>query len=194
MRAATSIKSCQPVAPVSFRSNQPRKFKERFDGAGVLPKGLKSGLISILGGCRPALGRGGEMDAGSNAEFAQSPAHCSVNDGINSPFVLKLNLSFRRVNIDVDLLRVDFKVNQVHGEMTLRQQILEGNGYCMVEVGTFDKSLIDEKELFTTSFFSHFRLAHKTCYRHYIRMFFDRDKFLVVFRAEHVQDALSLRA
>ena len=109
---------------------------------------------------------------------------------INDLFIFKFYFLFCRVHIHIHLLRVKVNKKHIHRETVFGNHFLVGIHHCMIQIGAFNKAVVDEKILITSGFLSRFRLTHKTINVHVISFFFYSNQFCIVIIAQQLKNPL----
>src|SRR5690606_2508928 len=81
------------------------------------------------------------------------------NHAVNGPFILELDFRFGRMDVDIDMGRIDVEKENIKRMLVWGYQRFIGIGYRMVQVIASYITVIYEKELIPPAFFSLLRLA-----------------------------------
>ena len=94
------------------------------------------------------------------------------------------------MNVDINILRVYFKVEEVRHLFSLRNQTVEGRHHRLIEVRMLHISAIDEEELVNTLLAGSLRLANETGNLTHGGFYIHRQQLMIEALAENIQDAL----
>ena len=106
-------------------------------------------------------------------------------------FVLKLDFGLRRMDVDINILRVYFEVEEIRNLFSQRNQTVEGRHHRLIEVRMLHISAIDEEELVNTLLAGSLRFTDETGNLAHGSLDIHRQQLMIESLAEDIQDALA---
>ena len=103
----------------------------------------------------------------------------SPKERIDGPLVVKSDLGLGRVDVDVDARRVDVEVKEIARVVPFGDQALEGGENGTGQIGTLDKTTVDEQELLASLGTGILGLVNETADLDNVGVFLDRDQLVV---------------
>ena len=94
--------------------------------------------------------------------MTQRALHRCPYDGVNRPFVFELDLGLGRMDVHIDLSRIDFEVQPIGGIRFPGKEGLKGIRDRMVEVTVLDETTVDKEILLSAGLTRKLGLTNKT--------------------------------
>src|SRR5690606_14464206 len=101
-------------------------------------------------------------------------------------FILKLHFCFLRMNIDVNLTRIQLQIQEKCGNISGKQQAFTGFLKRFIQIRASEKPSIHKKKLFTTHFFGTVRFCYVTVQFYPTQIFVKRNETCSQFPAENL--------
>ena len=135
-----------------------------------------------------------EVDGRYGIELAQSISDGCHDDAPYLLLILELNLCLRRMDIDIDVGRVNLEGDEVRHLVALGNEVAEGFHHSIMESGMAHEATIDEQVLRRVLLACRLRFSHKATYLHQRCLHLNRQQLFAKLLAEDADDALQVAA
>src|SRR5690606_12166054 len=90
-----------------------------------------------------------KVDGWRKVMRSQCLTYGSEDHAVNRPVIIEFDLRLRRVNVDIDMPRIDFDKQYIEREAPFPYQSLECAHHSVVEVIASDEAVVNENKLLT---------------------------------------------
>ena len=133
-----------------------------------------------------------KIKAWRNIVNPQRFLHGGAHERENHMFVFELHFRFLRMDIYINLLRIQFQIKKESRYKSGQKQAFKGFLHCFVQIRTAEKPAVYKKELFAPHFFRPFRLRYKAVQLYPPQVFLNGNKERMELPAKNLHDTLHL--
>ena len=113
-----------------------------------------------------------------------------MHDCVNQLHVDEVDLRLRRMNIDVDFLRIYLNIKEIAGETILRNEFFVSVFHCMMQICVLDETTVHKEILLASRFLGKLRFNDETFNSHRLCYLVDWQQLTVVILSEKSYDTL----
>src|SRR5690606_11339864 len=110
----------------------------------------------------------------------------TAQNSVKGMFVVKLNFGFGGMYIDINTLWIHLQKKKITGVSFIFQQAIKGSRNGMIEIRTFNKTIIHKKELLSPALFGKFGFAYKAVDLYDTGFFLHRHEFFIGLSAKNI--------
>ncbi|CDB11697.1 unknown [Bacteroides sp. CAG:633] len=101
-----------------------------------------------------------EVDLRNGTELTQRLLDCRRQNLPDGLFVLELDFGLGRMNVHIDIGRIDLKINEIRNLLAGRNQLLVSLHHCLVKIGMTHVTPVHEEILMCPFLACRLRLGH----------------------------------
>ena len=117
-------------------------------------------------------------------------SYCRMKYGIHQLDIQEVDFRLRRMDVDVDVGRVDLDIEEIAREAVLRHHLHESVFNGVMQIGMFDEALVHEEILFAARLLGVFRLDDISFYADAVGFLTHGQQPFLVGATEEAHDAL----